>query len=462
LVAASLYGKELEMRARASCCALLAAALLSAGVPACASDEPEWILTDKGALVLGTPEVLSDWGVQWTSWSPDGRFIVLALTQMNITSKDLPPPFINPTPLKGVSSLRIWDRRTHESTVAWRRPSGEVRLNDVVWLGNTVLLVQADRVKESDAARIPERALFRLDAARGLTRPVGELADGEHVSTSPSQPIAAIVSRSPSGARATILRELEPPKPYDFPGADHLSLAWPAAGGNVYVGLLGLPAESGKGRTVEWYTMDLKSGARTRVAGPPENGAVHKSLLPFSLRFGYAEIKRGGASARLKPLWMEAVAESDYSRTLICADVDYAEAAPDGSAVLYTANGSAWLVPVMPRPKELVLAALEERMARTCRANLAALASGQSAFALRYGRYSSIPMSDYDPANPSAGGLIGAPEGFAATFGCPKGSSYDFKLEDGAFTAACPNADKHAQRTGTAADYSKTLSRPEK
>jgi len=94
--------------------------------------------------------------------------------------------------------------------------------------------------------------------------------------------------------------------------------------------------------------------------------------------------------------------------------------------------------------------------ARACKANMAAIASAESAYALRNGAYT-VTMTD----------LVGAPEGLSATVTCPLGivapatdADYDLTLAGGALTIACPNANTHAQVVGVAGDYSRSMATP--
>jgi type IV pilus assembly protein PilA len=95
--------------------------------------------------------------------------------------------------------------------------------------------------------------------------------------------------------------------------------------------------------------------------------------------------------------------------------------------------------------------------ARACKANLAAIASAQSAHALRNGFY-----------NPALSGLVGVPEGFEKAPVCPlDGDAYTVSgggtaAAPTAFTVTCPNDAEHALVVGAAADYTRTLPVPPK
>lgn len=57
--------------------------------------------------------------------------------------------------------------------------------------------------------------------------------------------------------------------------------------------------------------------------------------------------------------------------------------------------------------------------ARTCKANIAAIAAAESAFIVRFGQYCTNPSLAYNAADPRTGGLVGASEGLAAPTECP-------------------------------------------
>ncbi len=89
---------------------------------------------------------------------------------------------------------------------------------------------------------------------------------------------------------------------------------------------------------------------------------------------------------------------------------------------------------------------------RACKANLNALASACSAYALRNGQY---------PAALSA--VVGAAEGLTEIPNCPLGGAYTYSrpTATGAATISCPNASQHVGYGGTAStEWIKTLAAP--
>ena len=92
--------------------------------------------------------------------------------------------------------------------------------------------------------------------------------------------------------------------------------------------------------------------------------------------------------------------------------------------------------------------------ARSCKANIAAIAAAESAWALREGEYTAT-IDD----------LVGAQEGLAKEPKCPlaaKAYSLTLDATSGNLTIACPSAVTHAETLGDADDYKMTLVKPAK
>lgn len=114
--------------------------------------------------------------------------------------------------------------------------------------------------------------------------------------------------------------------------------------------------------------------------------------------------------------------------------------------------------------------------ARSCKANIAAIATAATSFALRNGQYPAAAnlMSAYNSTNPTAGGLVGAPEGLSGAVTCPlDGSTYNITGggAGASLTISCPHCSAAnggdgaheavvpSSPTGTD-NYSKTLAAP--
>lgn len=109
--------------------------------------------------------------------------------------------------------------------------------------------------------------------------------------------------------------------------------------------------------------------------------------------------------------------------------------------------------------------------ARACKANIAAIAAAESAFALRNGVYSITPNGAYDAANlTSTSGLVGAPEGLSAAVVCPLTGTNTYTIvaaptatanTKNSITINCSNDTLHAGDMGLATtatgDWNRTM-----
>jgi prepilin-type N-terminal cleavage/methylation domain-containing protein len=98
--------------------------------------------------------------------------------------------------------------------------------------------------------------------------------------------------------------------------------------------------------------------------------------------------------------------------------------------------------------------------ARACIANIAAIATAESAWAVRTGSYITTYNGAYVAGNPPTGGLVGAPEGLSTAVTCPLNGADYVLAAPGALTITCPNAATHAGVVGAATDYARTMAAP--
>ena len=108
--------------------------------------------------------------------------------------------------------------------------------------------------------------------------------------------------------------------------------------------------------------------------------------------------------------------------------------------------------------------------ARACKANIAAIMSAESAYALRNGGYTQIAAAAETAytTDPTTSGLVGAPEGLAKNLHCPVDNSSTYTTT---YTAAsktllveCPNKGAHSTalngNTTATTDGSVTMAGP--
>jgi prepilin-type N-terminal cleavage/methylation domain-containing protein len=92
---------------------------------------------------------------------------------------------------------------------------------------------------------------------------------------------------------------------------------------------------------------------------------------------------------------------------------------------------------------------------RACKANIAAISSAASAYALRTGSYPATGAAAWSAA------LVGANEGLAKWPACPLGGAYTCTTNaDGSAQIACPNDGSHAGYGGNAGDWTVDLAKP--
>lgn len=92
---------------------------------------------------------------------------------------------------------------------------------------------------------------------------------------------------------------------------------------------------------------------------------------------------------------------------------------------------------------------------RACKANIAAIASAASAYALRNGAYPATGAAAWSAA------LVGANEGLAKWPACPLGGAYTCTTNvDGSAEIECPNDAAHDGYGGAAGDWTVTLAAP--
>jgi type IV pilus assembly protein PilA len=111
--------------------------------------------------------------------------------------------------------------------------------------------------------------------------------------------------------------------------------------------------------------------------------------------------------------------------------------------------------------------------ARSCKANITAIAAAESAFALRNGVYltdsgtaGNATTANYSSTTPTTGGLIGAPEGLSYSLLCPLDGTTNYTVTSGTATGSivitCGNATVHATVVPdtTGHDYVRTMVAP--
>jgi hypothetical protein len=363
-------------------------------------DRARYVLADREALLLMTPELVAPPAVVWAAWSPGGRY-VLARREYRLTR-----PVVDPEPA-GETSLVIWSRKTRRSQEVWKGPAGSLRFEAIEWLAGTdVALAVVGATPAARGVPPPPRVLLRVDAARGQARPGAALADNERLLVAPAGGLAVLIghplrtldgSGRPAAARGQrTLRVVRADAttgplvtlPEGFVGEMNL---WTGSGS-----VLALSAprhQPGQPPSEEWYGFDLRTGRLERLERHPEPYRPAAPAWPYRLRQAAASAREAETSVSLRPLWLETLVPGEYPRALVCADSDFVVGpSPDGGMVLYGAEGAAWIVPVTRVPRAEFLAGLRAVQQQAAMQN-----------AKQLGLALAMYSQDYDEVYPPAG-----------------------------------------------------------
>jgi hypothetical protein len=355
------------------------------------------------------PELIAQPGVTWAGWSSDGRY---ALVQREaLRTVPLAPP-TGPEPL-GETSLVLWNRRTGRSQEVWRRPVPAYSLDRVEWLpGAAVALAVVHWVDGPGDHPEPHRGLLRVDATGSPARAIAELDPADQLEVSPTQPVAVLHRQKeipdPAAANGgTMTRSELRVLKADAGAAPAIMLPerlavgathWSADGRLFCLQGIRIPPggpQRGQKLVAEWFTFDPRSGRVTRVEKRPEPYTAPPPRWPYRLKGSPTTLKEADTVQRVRPLWVESVVPSSHPRALVCADSRWAMPSPDGGALLYVAEGGAWVTPLEKRPKEQVQAAVDAAQQAVAMSNAKQLGVALMMYA-----------QDYDETLPPADGMI--------------------------------------------------------
>jgi hypothetical protein len=344
---------------------------------------PRYLLTDREAFAPGEARLAAPPPIRMAEWSSDGRY-VLAVRQEKA-------PLL---PIEGMPSgelgLVLWNRQTGRSQEIWRRRGGPQRVEQLAWMpGTHVALMIVESVNPAQQKSVSHRTLFWIDPARRLTRPIRELA-GEKLEVSPREPFAALLEWSHERARL-IRADGSIGQPLRLWGAVEI-FQWSPDGRVFYWSRLRRVDHAGM-PLLEWLATNLRTRVTTVLSlryGEPRS--YQEKPLPVQLRSDARAVLEAGPSEQLALLWLESSVPSEQTRCLICANSSGGSLAPDASAVLYLAQGAAWVVPLTRLPRAQMLARI-----RTLQRGLSLFRARKIAYSL------SLYLQDYDGEYPPVG-----------------------------------------------------------
>jgi hypothetical protein len=347
---------------------LLAAALLSAvfaqelTVNGRADLRDRFVLTKTEAVGLMPADLVAGPDVKQLYWSPHGRYI---LVEQLFERAGASPGAGNELRLSG------YDRRTRISDVVWRYAAERASVGEVAWLvGTDIALVTVSEQQPPTAGTmepLEQSRLLRIIAPSASARPVPgtESPDGITVHVWPNRPYALIERIPLTRAIPPEVRETAP-RPQgvlhllkatgglgpaiDLPAAGWTTVFW-SADGMPYLSHTLRGADRKLRRTT--YALDVVTGKTRQLDNPPPINVIDKETKVASspgavrLKEASSSLAEGTVSQRVRPLWLETPEASDQPRALVSADSSWSALSPKGDGVLYIANRSAWVAPLI-------------------------------------------------------------------------------------------------------------------
>jgi hypothetical protein len=358
--------------------AVLAVMVLGGGGAAAQAPVREaFVLTPTQAFVLLPPAVVAAPVVRLASWSSDGRYVLSVREHAPAVNLPAPGrPAAGPAERAGpqpVLSLVVWDARAQRSREVWTTTVPAAQIAQLYWLPRSdvaLALAWAPAAPGPAASPVPEHVVLRVAASAGRAERLGarelaDLAPGCSLSPSPTQPLALLTSvvtpPQPTGDLRLVFRGIQEDgrltAPATLKDRELLETGWSADGQRAYLRCRPLPAGGPAPALVEWYAMDPRSGRLSSLAAAPELHHPGRDDRPLRLVAARSLLRDGAAAVGLSPLWLEGTAPPVGARALVCADAELGQLSPRGDAVLYVAQGAAFVAAVRSIPRSTFTAA---------------------------------------------------------------------------------------------------------
>lgn len=315
----------------------------------------DFVLLEREALLITPPKLVAEGMVRQAEWSPDGKYVLALTGELPYASKlDLQKP---PT-LKG--RLVLWNAAAGEGKEIWTGPAlGQVE-GQFAWFsrGDTAAVLldlsrpipTPERPKGAPPAFRRERWLCRLDARRGVMRPVTRVDDQAQVSAAPVAP-AVLVWSFQSPAR-TVMRLDGSLLPLQVPDGQLFGAQWLEDGRRAVIGAV-VQAQDGKVTGQKQIVADVATGMVTQAEGSSKSYEKPKSASHLRVVGLEVPLGVGKDAPRLKTLWLETTVKTEQPRVMLASDADWCTLSPAGDAVLYADDRGAWVVRPLSLPKEM-------------------------------------------------------------------------------------------------------------
>lgn len=320
------------------------------------------VFLEKDALILDVPEVVAGGAVQQALWSPTGRYVLALRTPFRVSDalREIaagrqpqgPPPTV----------LVLWDRQSHRSReLSLGRASGpRVAPQSMDWMGGQDLAlvtgsVEVPAVAPGQPHRI-ETWVYRIDPrAAAPVKAITRLEEGEHLVNEAPGAYGVIASFV-----TPVVRVLHPDgrlTPVRVPEVSSIQfVGWSTDRRSVLLNGLIRRADK-KGIDVRPLVIDAATGKLSPMKGEVERYRPAPWKREYAYEVRPAPLTADGVTETITPLWLVSPVPSEAKRLMVNANVEYFAPSPTGDAVLYLAEGSAWVSELARLPRETLVAA---------------------------------------------------------------------------------------------------------
>lgn len=343
--------------------ALTAVALSTGAGAAPATTPPEkdsrMVLAGKDAVLAGPPDPICGAMADRAEWSPDSRYVLALRLQVELKGLGAAP---GAPPME--RSLVLWNSDTHRATEVWKaRTTPQGGSQELGWTGAPGVALALTNVAGTTAPGAPpnpngQRWVVRVDARRGVARPLVEVGDDTRLVTCPAQPTGALVSIVQRAVRFIRADGTLRPAIVLPDGVTPALSAWSRDGSRLLVSGVGAGSKPGEPGLSTYLSLDPASGKVEQLKAPQEAYETAAPSHVLRLESLGAELTGGGTQHSIRPLWL--TGSDPGSRTLLAADAEWGSLSPDGTAVMYSTEQSVWVRPLIRMPAQLILARREE------------------------------------------------------------------------------------------------------
>jgi prepilin-type processing-associated H-X9-DG protein len=364
----------------------------------------DFVLTEKEAIGILPPVVVSQGVATQAYWSPRGNYLLIvrrddrvtpALVRASIAKSDAQPA---PSEV----SLLLWDARTRESRSLLKINSAQSGIGEVVWLpdSDTALVQRQSWRVEPDAPPLDVQSdVLLLSAKTGRLDVVARTGPNRVVSidVSPTKALAVLQMTPLEMARTADVMLVGPGGPVR-PAVQVQDeglvggIGWSLDGATPLIATRRKAAD-GKHR-VSWMVVDTATGNLSPTPADRVYRWSPDSSEELSLAEGKQTLTLSGTSVTAPSLWLSSPFKSEYQSAFIALDATEASISPTGDALYYTSQGIGYVRSFVRMSKAEFLKVLAEaqRMEVMNKAKQAAL--GLLMYAADYD--DNMPMKEAD------------------------------------------------------------------